>query len=160
MTSESKLRAEEVSAATVDALMSIKVQPNQEGLIAPNAEWIAEAAFVKDSKTYGVFMDTKAVGMFSLVDPRLHPGNFEDFQDGCAFMWRIMIDETEQHKGYGLQALNLAFDLAIAQGHKGLTLSIMDDKPGNALPFYELNGFKPTGRKLSGETEMVKYAAA
>jgi len=152
------LRVEEVSGATVDALMNIKVAPEQEKLVAPNAEWIAEAAYVPDCKTYGVFQDNEAVGMFSLVDPRLHPENYDEYQPGCAFLWRIMVCGKHQHKGYGEKLIDLAFELAVEEGHRGLSLGIMEETMGNAKPFYERCGFKASGRQLNGETEMVKYA--
>jgi diamine N-acetyltransferase len=48
---------------------------------------------------------------------------------------------------------------AAAAGFSGMSLTTKDKADGNALAFYLNLGFVPSGRRLRGEIELVKFFA-
>ncbi|WP_420345527.1 GNAT family N-acetyltransferase [Pelagibius sp.] len=110
--------------------------------------------------SFGLFAGGRAVELISLVDPRLveDTEDREHFQSDCLFVWRVMVDRTQQGRGYGTQAIHFACNYARLVGLQGVSLTTMDQEAGNALPFYERLGFHPTGRRLDGEIELVRRA--
>lgn len=141
---------------TLDPLMKLRVAEADRHLIAPNAEWIAQAALSDDVLTYGMFDGDRAVGMLSLIDPRcIDVGERAHFQEGCLYLWRLMIDGAVRRQGYGRAAVDFAKGYARLIGLDGVSLTTMDRSPVSALPLYEREGFVPTGRRLDGEIELV-----
>ena len=63
---------------------------------------------------------------------------------GPWFLWKILIDERHQGRGYGREALQLVSDIVRATGAAELLTSCVpgDDGPE---PFYRRLGFAPTG---------------
>jgi len=141
----------------VDALSMLKVRAAEKHLVTANPEWIAQAAFEQVSATFGVFENDVAVGLISLVDPRLFDdeADREDLQTDCLYVWRVMMDQHHRGKGLGTAAMNFVRDYAVLLGLQGVSLTTKDREAANALAFYEGLNFKPTGRRLDGEIELV-----
>lgn len=141
----------------LDGLMSLRVAKDEEHLIAPVAEWLAEAAFTPDAISYGIYASRKPVGLLSLIDPRLidEDDDMSHFQADCLFVWRVMTDYRCRRQGYGKAAMQFIIDYARCIGLDGVSLTTMDQEKGNALPFYERLGFQPTGRRIDNEIELV-----
>ena len=142
---------------TLDSLLSLKIPDDEAHLISSNAEWIADAAFMSESITYGIFLGKEPVGLISLIDPRLLDKDDENahFQGDCLYVWRLMIDQHHRRQGYGRSAIMFAQSYAQLIGQKGVSLTTMDKAPLNALPLYQSMGFEPTGRRLDDEVELV-----
>jgi len=144
---------------TVGALAALGVREDERELIAPNPEWIADAAFVDDAVSYGVFSAGEAVGLLSLIDPRLiadEDDGRDRFQSDCLYLWRLMVDRRHRGRGYGRAAIEFAARYAALTGLAGVSLTTMDRIPGNALALYRALGFEPTGRRLDDEIELVR----
>jgi diamine N-acetyltransferase len=71
---------------------------------------------------------------------------------GPWFLWRLLIDEAHQRRGYGRAALAQIVDIVRAAGATELLTSYQPGA-GEPWPFYERFGFEPTG-ELDG-TEIV-----
>ena len=54
----------------VGGLAALRVRDDERHLIAPNDEWLAQAAHVGEAITFGLFAEKGAVGPISLIDPR------------------------------------------------------------------------------------------
>lgn len=137
----------------------LRVKDDQEHLIATNEYWLDQSARVDVSETFGLVKDGENVGLFSLIDPRHVPDEDEDrdhLQTDCGYLWRIMLDGKAQGQGLGPQALTLIEDYVRGAGLRGLSMTTMDTKAGNALPFYLSQGYTPTGRRLEDEIELIK----
>jgi diamine N-acetyltransferase len=69
---------------------------------------------------------------------------------GPWFLWRLLIDERFQGRGYGREVLREVVDLIRAEGATELLTSYVpgDDGPAG---FYEKLGFRPTGDIDEGE---------
>ncbi|MFD2205705.1 GNAT family N-acetyltransferase [Kiloniella antarctica] len=146
-----------LSPEIMGSLLSLKVPDDEAHLITSNAKWIAEAAFMSESVTYGLFSGKNPAGLISFIDPRLMDQNDENkhFQGDCLYVWRLMIDQHHRRKGYGQSAIRFAQSYAQLIGQKGVSLTTMDKAPLNALPLYQSMGFKATGRRLDDEIELV-----
>lgn len=143
--------------ANIDDVQALKIHDEERRLIAPVPEWIAQAAFVEEAVSFGLFAGEHAVGLMTLIDPRLFEDekDREPFQIDCLYVWRVMVDRKQRGRGFGTQAIQFARSYARLVGLKGVSLTTRDDEPGNALPLYKKLGFSPTGRRLEGEIELV-----
>ncbi len=154
---ESSLAFLRLCRANIDDVQGLKIHDKERRLIAPVPEWIAQAAFVDESLSFGLFAGEQAVGLLTLIDPRLFESDKdrEPFQIDCLYVWRVMVDRDHRGLGFGTQAIQFARGYAGLVGLKGVSLTTRDDEPGNALPLYKNLGFTPTGRRLEGEIELV-----
>lgn len=144
---------------TVMAFIRLKVAASQTTFIAPNSETIAQACFAPGTTLRGLCWDGEPAGLYSVINPKLALNDPHNFQPGCAFLWRFMVDQGFQGKRLGAQALRMIFDTAVADGFAGLTLTAVDGQPGCPVPFYRKQGFARTGRMQFGEVELMKRIA-
>src|ERR687898_365978 len=70
---------------------------------------------------------------------------------GPWFLWKLLIDERHQRRGYGRAALRQVVEIVQNAGATELLTSYTTGK-GEPWPFYERFGFVPTGeRDAAGE---------
>jgi diamine N-acetyltransferase len=136
------------------ALFALAVAPGQEGLVAPPAESLAEAAWEPGAWLRGLWADDRPVGLLLMIDPRGPVA--EPFADpDAAYLWRLMVDAGAQGRGFGRAALEAAKAQAVAWGSGALTVHAVD-RPGGAIPFYRRHGFVATGRfEDTGQPELI-----
>jgi diamine N-acetyltransferase len=138
------VRLVEVTADTVRAVATLKVSPEQEKFVAPNALSIAEAYFTKEHWFRAIAAGDELVGFVML---------YTKVEDQAVFIWRFMIDDRFQGRGYGAAALSAVVNEVKAwPGLTALRLSFVD-QPGGPEAFYAANGFRRTGRVVDGEIE-------
>lgn len=125
----------EITRANLDAILDLSVSPTQSGFVASNAKSLAQAMFYQDVAWFrAIYCGDLLVG-FLMVDREL---------GSSPFLWRFMIDENCQGKGYGKAALSALCAYLAEQGAQALVTSCV---PGELGPqrFYERFGFVPTG---------------
>jgi diamine N-acetyltransferase len=122
------------------AVIDLKLDPEQEDLVASNLFSIAESRFDPDARPRAVYAGKRVVGFLMY-----------DVQSRKASIYRFMIDRKHQGKGYGRAALGKALD-EIRAIPKIRTVSIryMADNPV-AKPFYASFGFVEVGKDEDGE---------
>jgi len=138
----SRLSLREISADTVREICDLAVSAAQEEFVASNAESIAEAYFCKEAWFRAIYCGDRPVGFVML---HLEP------EDGEYFLWRFMIAEDEQGKGYGTEAMRLILEhVRTLPNATTLKLSCV---PGEGSPeeFYGRFGFTFTGEIEDGE---------
>ncbi|MDZ5713286.1 GNAT family N-acetyltransferase [Jeotgalibacillus haloalkalitolerans] len=130
--------------------ISLKVREDQQNFVASNAVSLAQLNFLPGFHAQGIYADDKMVG-FTLY------GIDED--DGEYWMYRMMIDEKHQGKGYGKAAIECVIE-DIRQHkedrHTTLTLSY---EPENTFAgaLYQSMGFKEQeGLFIEGE-QVARY---
>lgn len=109
------IHLEKIDQDNVWKILKLKVSSDQEDLVASNTESIVEAYLALANGGYaypfGIYEDDVPVGFVMIgygVDdgwedpPKVAYGNYS--------IWRLMIDENFQHRGYGRKALELALD--------------------------------------------------
>ena len=136
-----RVELREVTGDTVRAVCLLQVGPAQRRFVAPNAVSFAEAMFQPRAWFRAVVADDVPVGFVMLsIDP-----------DAPAYyLWRFMIDETHQGRGYGRAAIRALVDSMRARGATELLVSYVP-AAGGPGPFYQGLGFEPTGELHEGE---------
>ncbi len=142
MASDVELR--EITSETVRTVTALAVAPDQTGYVASNANSIAEAYFEPKAWFRAISAGDELVG-FAMV--------YRDPGAGEFYVWRFMVDERHQGKGYGKRAMELLVEEARSDGASAVTLSVV---PGDnsARDFYVRLGFEETGTVHGGEVEM------
>lgn len=135
----------EITKKTVRSIIDLKVAPEQDNFVAPNAVSIAQAHFEEKAWFRAIYADETPVGFVML---------FDDAEKPVYYLWRYMIDAKYQGRGYGRFAINLLIDYVKTRpGAKELLVTYV---PGEGSPekFYEKVGFVNTGVEHDGEWEM------
>ena len=144
-----KIRLEPVSDKNREAVLKLTVREDQP-FVAPNDVSLRQAdeANAEDpgvARPFAIYADDKLVGfcMFAL-DPE------EEDPDDRYWLWRFMIDKSEQGKGYGQAALAEIIKYFRDNGADQLWLST---EPENecGVHVYHKAGFKETGDIDDGE---------
>ncbi len=140
---------------TLRPLAGLSVRDEQTTFVAPNLMTMAQSIFEPGSEIYGVWEGETAVGLLAVVDMSHPDADLDegDEPDGI-YIWRLMVDQAYQGRGFGRSALEFAKTLAQEKGRANLVISVVDE-PGSALPLYKRFGFSTTGRIVDGEVELV-----
>jgi len=133
------VRLEPISEDNVRAVFDLKVAAGQEDFVASNAWSLAQAvAEAASAWPRAIVAGDEVVGFLMLeIDP--------EEEDGRPFwLWRLMVGEAYQKRGFGSAALELAMDEVRRRGGTEVYTSWVEhpDGPG---PFYLARGFEPTG---------------
>ena len=122
------------------AVIALKLDAEQEDLVASNLYSIAESRFDPDARPRAVYAGKRIVGFLMY-----------DVQSRKASIYRFMIDRKHQDKGYGRAALNHALDeIKAIPRMKKISIGYMPDNPV-AKPFYASFGFVEVGKDEDGE---------
>ncbi|MGL4574767.1 MAG: GNAT family N-acetyltransferase [Burkholderiaceae bacterium] len=143
----------EVTDDNVDDIGVLQVAPSQSTFVGNNWKSLAQVSyFGAPGSAYAIYADETPVGLTLLWDARIDPDE-EDRADEM-YIWRIMIAEQFQNRGYGKAAMQLIIAKAREMGVAQVSLS---HQPGNlgAAEFYKKLGFAHTGVVEDGEVEMV-----
>ena len=136
----------EVTPANLRDVLGLAVRPEQTDFVASNAHSIAEAHVDPTAWFRAIYADDVPVGFVMLA---IVPA------DGMYFLWRLMIDQHHQSKGYGREAMMRVIE-HVRRQHTARRL-LVSFKPGADGPegFYAKLGFVRTGEEEDGEV----YAA-
>ncbi|HEU4970688.1 MAG TPA: GNAT family N-acetyltransferase [Gaiellaceae bacterium] len=139
----SRVALREITDSNLGAVLALRVAPAQERFVGTVAGALEDARDIPEAKPWyrAVYADDDPVGFVMLSwdvtpDPPVIIGPW--------FLWKILIDERHQGRGYGREALQLVADIVRANGAAELLTSCVpgDDGPE---PFYRRLGFAPTG---------------
>lgn len=154
MTTDAQTNAVDRSAAvslrpitqeTARAITRLKVAPEQEPFVAPNAISLAQAYFSKEAWFRAIYADETPVGFIMLYDDPAEPQYF---------LWRLMIDQRYQRLGFARQAINLLIDYVKTRPGAVELLVSHGEGEGSPAPFYAGLGFQYTGDKVDDELIM------
>jgi diamine N-acetyltransferase len=138
----------EITGENRDAVCALRVAPGQERFVSPVVESLEEAVATPQAAPWyrAVYSDEEPVGFVMLSwDATPAPGIL-----GPYFLWRLLIDEHHQRRGFGREALVQIVDLIRADGARELLTSYHPGH-GERWPFYQRFGFEPTGEIDEGE---------
>ncbi|MCC3359017.1 GNAT family N-acetyltransferase [Bacillus sp. REN16] len=128
--------------------ISLKVREDQEKFVASNVVSLAQLNFLENFHAKGIYHGDEMIG-FTLY------GIDED--DHEYWIYRMMIDQKYQGKGYGKQAIKLVIDdikNSKENRHQSITLSY---EPSNDMAksiykkmgFHEIDGFLIDGEQVA-----------
>lgn len=145
MRTETKIELRELSKSNYRDILKLKVAHNQTGFVATNAISLAQALFHPQAWYRGIYYEDTPVG-FVMLDLDMDKPEY--------YLWRLMIDEKFQGKGYGLKALELVIEhVKNLPDSTEFLLSYVPEQ-GNPKRFYEKLGFMDTGVMEEGEVIM------
>lgn len=149
------INAREVDFHNLSKIMDLKVSDAQSKYVAPNAVTIAQFHYEPSAWMRGLYDGDTAVGLIAMINPSIPSPSFEEGDpDDGGYMWRLMIGEPFQGKGFGREAVEIAKSLSRDWGYKRFYTSAV---PGDIspLPFYESCGLHKSGKMLGGEIELI-----
>ena len=135
----------EITKETVWPVMTLEVAEDQGHLVAPNSMSIAEAYFEPKAWFRAIYADDEPVGFLML---------FDDPDAPRYYLWRMMLAEGQQRKGYGTRALELLVEYVRTRPNATEIIVGAIPGKGSPQPFYERFGFVPTGEVKGGEVQL------
>ena len=139
---EPEVTLREVTRATYQEILALKVRPDQEKFVGPNVWSIAIAHFTEEAWFRGIFAGETPVGFLMISDM---PEKAE------YFLWRFMIDARYQKSNYGRRAMELLIDHVRTRPNAEELYVSYHGGEGGPERFYQKFGFEPTGDIESGE---------
>lgn len=142
-----------ITAATLNQVcdLSETLSPVHRRMVADNVRSIADAHFSPSAWMRAVYADDTPIGFIMT-----HTGS--DYEDGIdcpgVFLWRFMIAEPYQGKGFGKRALERLIQHLKAMGVPQLYTSC-EQGEGSPEGFYRKLGFASTGGHYGDEIELV-----
>jgi GNAT superfamily N-acetyltransferase len=142
----------EITDMDRDAVLALRVAPEQERFVGSVADALADAAEYPHARPWyrAVFADGEPVG-FVMVSWNVEPQPPEII--GPWFLWKLFIDQRYQRRGYGREAVRQVAELVRAHGATELLTSYVPQAGGPA-GFYQRLGFVPTGDR-DGNGEII-----
>jgi diamine N-acetyltransferase len=143
----------EITDGNREAVVALRVAPGQERFVSSVGESLAQAAGYRHARPWyrAVFAGGEPVG-FVMVSWNVEPRPPEII--GPWFLWKLLIGERYQGRGYGAEVVRQVAELVRAEGAAELLTSYVPGEGGPA-GFYERLGFAPTGElDVNGEVIM------
>lgn len=130
--------------------ISLRVREDQVNFVASNAVSLAQLNFLEHFHAKGIYLGEEMIG-FALY------GIDED--DHEYWIYRMMIDQKHQGKGYGKEAIQLIIDHIRAikdDCHQTITLSY-EPTNDHAKHIYEKMGFAEIEGLLISDEQVARY---
>jgi diamine N-acetyltransferase len=133
----------EITDGNREEILALNVAPGQERFVSSVRGALREADEYPHAKPWyrAVYADGEPVG-FVMLSWNVQPQPPEII--GPWFLWKLLIDERHQGRGYGVQVVRQIVELVRAEGATELLTSYV---PGDGGPagFYQRLGFVATG---------------
>lgn len=142
----------DVDDRNLGAVLAIAVASQQRRFVGTVREALADAAAYPHAKPWyrAVYADGEPIG-FVMLSWDVEPQPPEII--GPWFLWKLIIDESRQRRGYGAKVVELVADLVRREGASELLTSYVEGDGGPA-GFYERLGFEPTG-EVDADGEII-----
>jgi diamine N-acetyltransferase len=135
----------EITDQNREAVLALHIAASQEGYVSSVADSLEEARDTPEGNPWyrAIYADDQPVG-FVMLSWNVTPEPPRII--GPWFLWKLLIDEQHQGRGYGREAVKLVADIARRQGASELMTSCV---VGERSPesFYRQIGFVPTGEQ-------------
>ena len=146
MTGAVAVTLEEITAENREAVLALRIVPGQDRFVSSVRDSLAEAAEYPHARPWyrAVFASGEPAGPvgFVMVSWNCEPQPPEII--GPWFLWKLLIDERYQGRGYGAAVVRQIAELVRAEGATELVTSYVPEDGGPA-GFYQRLGFVPTG---------------
>ena len=132
----------------IDAF-NLRLAPGQEAFVSHPVRSLAQAYVYRDQcQPFGIYAAEKMVGYVMVI---------YDYDVPEYDIWHMMIDETEQGRGYGREALGQVIEYIMTKpfgDSDRVALTCSRNNPV-AKKLYEDKGFSATGAEDEDEIEMA-----
>ena len=136
----------EITKENLNAVLELKTTKEQEAYVSIVTHSLAQAWVYRDTAyPFAIYDDEVLVGFVMM-------GFYESKQQYT--LWKLLIDERYQHRGYGKQAVELAKRYLIDTfGVAEIYLGVHGDNE-TAIRLYQSAGFTATGETDGKQIEM------
>lgn len=110
-------------------VISLKVSREQEHLVAPNVLTLAQMQFRADKIALAIYSEDRLVGLIAY--------DLHDYD-----IWRLMIDEKYQGRGYAKDAMRRVIEILRLHGAQTEARTCIDTDSKVAKKLYESFGFR------------------
>lgn len=132
----------------IDAF-NLKLAPGQESFVSHPIRSLAQAYVYRDQcKPFGIYAEGKMVGYVMVI---------YDYDVPEYDIWHMMIDESEQGKGYGSDAMDRVIEYIRTKpfGDSDRVALTCNKDNMAALKLYKTKGFRETGNEDEDEIELA-----
>jgi len=136
-----------------EAALGLRVAAGQERFVASVEESFLDAEQYPEALArYWAAYDGDQIVGFTMISDGIPEDVLEADPTlvGPYFLWRLLIDERQQRRGYGSAILDAVVDYVRSRDGTELLTSYTAGE-GSPGPFYERYGFVPTDRVVEGE---------
>lgn len=139
----------ESNRAEIEAL---GIAPGQEQFVNSVPEALAEAAEEPDGRAiqWGLYDDETPVGFVMISDEVGGPGYISQY------LWKLLIDERYQRRGYGTAALDLVAEYFRGRPGVEVMWTSAGQGAGSPILFYERYGFERTGEIVFDDEVLLR----
>jgi diamine N-acetyltransferase len=129
-----------ITDANREAVEALAVTPGQRRFVSGVRESIREAAEEPDAQAlyWAIYDEETPVGFAMIADEVGSPDYI------AHFLWKLLIDERYQRRGFGTATLDLIVEYFRNRGVGTMWTSVGQGE-GSPLTFYEGYGFEQTG---------------
>lgn len=148
----------EITDENRDVVLALSVAPEQARFVGSVGGALQEAAEYPHANPWyrAVYARDAPVG-FVMLSWNVEPSPPQII--GPWFLWKLLIDERQQGRGYGSEVVRQVVELVRAEGATELLTSYVDAAGGPA-GFYERLGFLPTGERDENGEVIVSLVLA
>jgi diamine N-acetyltransferase len=140
----------EITRANRSEVEALAVTEVQAGYVTSIAQSLVEAAETPDACPWyrAVYAGDEPVGFVMLSDgiTVVNPGYL-----GPYYLWRLLVDQRYQGRGYGSAALRLAVEHVCTRADARVLVTSVGQGPASPVGFYLRHGFRLTGEVHQGE---------
>ena len=135
-------------------LEALHVSAAQLQFVSSVADSLQEAAEHPGGRAicFGVYDNDTPVGFVMIADEVDGPPYIPQF------LWKLLIDERYQRRGYGTAALDLVVEYFRGRPGVEVMWTSAGEGEGGAIPFYERYGFERTGEIVDDDEVKLRLA--
>jgi diamine N-acetyltransferase len=139
-----------ITQSNRDALDALRVSPAQRRFVSGVSESLRQAAEHPGARAIprGVYAEDMPVGFVMIADEVDGPPYI------AQYLWKLLIDERHQRKGYGTATLDLIVEYFRDRPGVEVIWTSAGQGEGSPIPFYERYGFERTGDIQDGEVKL------
>ena len=148
-----------VTSADRALVMGLRRGPGQDDYLNSMEEIFAEADQEQRAKPHPwavVDAASGAVVGFAMISDNI-PQPMDDDLVGPYFLWKLLIDESFQGRGYGAATIDAVADYLRTRPGADVLYTSCADGPGSPRGFYLRYGFTDTGRTMWGENVLALH---
>jgi diamine N-acetyltransferase len=145
-----------IDDANRDAVEALRVSSIQEQFVASVAESLVEAVEDPGGRAiyWAIYAEHTPVGFVMISDEVDGPGYI------AQYLWRLLIDQRYQRRGYGTAALDLIVEYFRRRPGVEVMWTSCGEGNGSPLGFYERYGFKQTGDRVFDDEILLRLEIA
>ncbi len=135
-----------------EAVLALRVSPDQLEFVSSVEDSLREAAQEPDGRAiqWALYDDEAPVGFVMISDEVGGPGYI------AHYLWKLLIDERHQRRGYGTAALDLVAEYFRARPGVEVMWTSAGQGEGSPIPFYERYGFERTGEIVFDDEVLLR----